>query len=164
MPLLRSCSATRTTCCRRPGRTAPHTPKVNAPHLGGSGLPSDISDGRTPQARRNRTSATIGSWWSSGHAYANLAAGSSGSRHSEGRPNPQSCHRTATGMPCSYDTHTDQCIPARARQMRTRSASVGPRMSQCLNRDSWRKNTMPPSIRCCALCENVECGIYLDWT
>jgi hypothetical protein len=67
---------------------------------------------RTPQARRNRSSARFGWLPSSGRTYVKLVVGSSGSRHSEERSNPQSNHRTATGMLCSYDTHTDQCIPA----------------------------------------------------
>jgi hypothetical protein len=81
-------------------------------------------------------SAVTGSRLPSGCASVKLVVGLSGSRHSEACSKPQSNHRTATGMPYSYDTQTDQFIPARAQQMRDRSASVGPRISQCLNRVS----------------------------
>jgi serine/threonine protein kinase len=50
----------------------------------------------------------------------NLVIGSSGSRQSEERSNPQSCHCTPTGLPFSYDTDTDQCMFASVRQTRVR--------------------------------------------
>ena len=73
----------------------------------------------------------------------NLVIGSSGSRQSEERSNPQSCHCTPTGLPFSYDTDTDQCMFASVRQTRVRHlgrkghgrAVAGYRAPRCLGQD-----------------------------
>jgi hypothetical protein len=53
-----------------------------------------------------------------------LVVGLSVSRQSEACSNLQSCHRTSTALPLSYDTDTDQCMPASIRYRLSRTKQI----------------------------------------